>query len=308
MIDLKDLEYLQMVSKTGAINKAADRLGITQPALTRRIQRLEKQFDLRLLDRQPKGVKLTEIGEAFLLSGQSLLAHSRDFENEMKRHSLGRTGILKVGIKPGLDDLFFTKSLALLAEQYPEVVVKLFVDATPGLMRKLRNGDLDFAYGAQGYADDEGKEIIMSNELAFEPMMEVPLTPYLRAGHPALSQKDVSTAIFDYPLIGPTPPANIINAILEGYKSRGQNFVVPQILVDDFVLSAKLVGQTNHWSAIFSPLFNGLAPYGDFVNLGQTAIMPPLTIGIVRRKTWSYSPWANKLNEIIRSVAQQWLI
>jgi len=96
MIDLKDLEYLLMVSKTGAINKAANRLGITQPALTRRIQRLESQFELRLLDRQPKGVKLTKIGEDFLASSQQLLAHSRDFEAAMKLSSLTRNSLKRL--------------------------------------------------------------------------------------------------------------------------------------------------------------------------------------------------------------------
>ncbi len=308
MIDLKDLEYLLVVSKTGAINKAARQLGLTQPALTRRIQKLESQFDLKLLDRQPKGVKLTQIGENFLASSQRLLAHSRDFESEMRLHKRGRSGTIKVGIKPGLDDLFFTESLIRFSKTYPDTVIRLSVDATPALMRQLSNGELDFAFGAEGYSDDFGNEILMNQELSFAPLLEIPLIAYLRTDHPALSKPDIETVLFDYPLVGPSPPLNIVSKIEELHKSRGQNFRVPQVLADDFNFAAKLVARSDYWSAIYEPGFDKLRIYGSFTSLGQNSALPPITIGIVQRKTWTMSPWASELLTIIKNVAKPWII
>lgn len=308
MIDLKDLEYLFAVSKTGAINKAADRLGISQPALTRRIQKLEKQFDLKLLDRQPKGVKLTQIGTKFLTSGQKLLAHSRDFEAEMKLHLRGRGGTIKIGIKPGLDDLFFKESILRFNMLYPDTVIRIYVGATPYLMRQLRNGELDLAFGALGYADEFGNEFIMSQELTFDPFLKVPLALYVRKGHPVLASKNIEEGLFEYPLTAPTPPLAIIQKIQSAYETKGEAYKVPQILVDDFSLAAKIVSQSDHWSAIYEPIFNQLKQYGNFHSLGSHPFLPPLNIGIVQRKTWTVSPWARQLLDIVADVAKPWLI
>lgn len=308
MIDLKDLKYLHMVSKMGAINKAAKRLGITQPALTRRIQRLEGQFDLQLLDRQPKGVRLTQVGENFLNSSQKLLAHTKDFEEEMTRLKRGKGGLIRVGIKPGLDDAFFQRSLIQFREKFPETVIRISIDATPNLMRFLRNGELDLAFGAMGYADDFGNEITLSQELAFDPIMEIPLTVFVRADHPMLSATDPETALFNYPVVAPSPPLIIVNALKEGFRNAGQSYATPQVLVDDFHMAAKIVRDSDMWSAAFEPNIKTINRLGEFVFLGNHAALPPLSIGIVKRKTWAMSPWANNLLTIVKEVANPWLI
>lgn len=307
MIDLKDLEYLLVISKTGAINKAANRLGLTQPALTRRIQKLEQQFGLQLLERQPKGIKLTKIGEEFLASSQKLLAHSRDFETEMKRYQGGRGQIIRIGIKPGLDDLFFTESLLNFQEKFPEAAVRISIDATPRLMRQLRNGEIDFALGALGYADDHGEEIIISQELSFSPMIEVSLCAYIHSSHPALYSDDPITALMNYPLVAPTPPLEILNALKSASQSNDSPYQVPQIRVDDFVLAAKIASQGHYWSAVYQPLFDQLSVHGEFVAF-QTDLLPPLTIGLVQRKTHTLSPWAKELLQFITQIAEPWLL
>jgi len=175
-------------------------------------------------------------------------------------------------------------------------------------MRQLRNGDLDIAFGALGYADEFGNEIIMSRELSFSPLLKLPLTTYLRKGHPVLSDPNIENAIFDYPLIGPSPPLNIVSTVQQRHKVRGQNFRVPHILVDDFNLAAKLISKSDCWSAIYEPSLHKLDLYGDYVNLGGHDALPPITIGMVRRKTWTLSPWAEELVAIIHEVSKPWLI
>lgn len=307
MIDLKDLEYLLVISKTGAINKAANRLGLTQPALTRRIQKLEQQFDLQLLERLPKGIKLTKIGEEFLASSQKLLAHSQDFEREMKRYRGGRDQIIRIGIKPGLDDLFFTESLLIFQEKFPEASVRISIDATPRLMRQLHNGEIDFAFGALGYADDQGEEIILSSELSFAPLLRIPLCAYVSHTHPVLYSDDPISAMMEYPLVSPTPPLDILNALKSAGELRNSPYQIPQIRVDDFMVAAKIVKRGHYWSAIYEPLFDQLSIHGEFTAF-KTELLSPLEVGLVERKTHTLSPWAKELLAITHHVAEPWLL
>jgi len=308
MIDLKDLEYVNAISKAGGVKKAADATGITQPALTRRIKKLEQRLQLRLFDRQAKGMRLTQAGELFLQESHKLLAHTRDFEARLSNHSLGKGGNISIGIKPGLDDAFFRKSLVEFTTKYPETSFQISIDATPVLSEKLKNGTIDFAVGATGYADNHGNELVLSDELEFQPLFSIPLELFVRKGHPVLLEKNIPQALFNYPLVCPTPPYAILQMLGAEYEKTGSKYIVPHFQVDDFRQAADLAERTDMWSVIFASSHIRLAHKDKFVFLGSSPLLPPLEIGLLKRKTWSITPWANNLIEIMKKHASEWAI
>jgi DNA-binding transcriptional LysR family regulator len=308
MIDLKDIEYVSAISTAGGIQKAAKMIGISQPGLTKRVQNLESQLQLRLFDRLAKGVQLTQAGEVFLAKGQKLLAHKNDFQDFLNDFQKGKGGFISVGMKPGLEDAFFRRSIVEFIRDFPETHLEISIDATPLLAEKIQNGHLDFAMGALGYSDDHGSELVLSPDLEFEPLFVIPLEIFVRKGHPVLKTLDDPATLFDYPLVCPTPPRELFENIKRAYAERGTPIERPHIQVDDFSIIYDLVERSDMWSATFSSNHTKLELADQFVMLGPSPLLTPLTIGLVRRKTWSVPPSAQNLIDIMKHHAKEWLI
>jgi len=176
------------------------------------------------------------------------------------------------------------------------------------LAEKILNGHLDFAMGALGYADDHGSELVLSNDLEFTPLFNIPLEVFVRKGHPALDNLDDPMALFDYPLICPTPPKELFENLKNAYRERGTPILRPHIRVDDYGIIYELVERSDMWSATFASNHTKLELADKFVVLGQSSLLTPLTIGLVKRKTWTITPSAKNLIDIMKQHAKEWLI
>ncbi|MBL4870136.1 MAG: LysR family transcriptional regulator [Robiginitomaculum sp.] len=308
MLDLKDLEYVSAISKAGGIKRAADRIGISQPALTNRVKNLEEKLQLQLFNRHSKGMRLTQAGELFLTESQKLLAHTRDFEQRLSNHRFGKHGHISVGVKPGLEDAFFRSGLIEYTNSYPKTKISIVVDSTPELSSKLQDGKLDFAFGALGYADEHGEELILSERLEFRPLFRIPLEVYVRKGHPILKEPKSKNGLFNYPMVSPTPPVDMRAKLKEAYCKSGLNISTPHILVDDFAIAADVVAKTDMWSVVFCSSAQALSDKGSFTLLGQNPALPPLQIGLVKRKTWSITPCAKNFIDVMITHATKWKI
>src|SRR6476469_8045905 len=86
-MDLKSIKFFVAVADSGSITRAAQQLGLVQPALTRQINKLEQEFGVRLFTRQPRGVQLTAAGRDFL-------EHCRRITDEVERarHEISSQG------------------------------------------------------------------------------------------------------------------------------------------------------------------------------------------------------------------------
>ena len=308
MISLKDISYVAVIANAGGIQKAAQAIGLSQPALTKRIRNLEDSLDLKLFDRLAKGVRLTQAGEVFLAEGKKLVTHSNDFHDLIKLYQDGRGGLITLGVKPGLENAFFRRSVVEYIEKYPETNLQISIDATPTLASKIRDGHIEFAMGALGYADEHGSELVLSNDLEFEPLFNIPLEIIVRKGHPVLDAEDDPMALFDYPIICPTPPLELFNNLKEAYLERGSKIERPHVQVDDYSIIYELLERSDMWSATFASNHIKLELADKFVMLGQSPLLPPLTIGLVKRKTWAINPNAKNLIDIMKSHAKDWSI
>src|SRR3954449_9618415 len=101
-IELRLLRYFAVVAEELHVGHAAARLYITQPALSQQIRALEEQVGLPLFVRHPRGMELTEAGEALLEEARRLLAGSDRLEATVDELRRGRTASLQIGLPPGL--------------------------------------------------------------------------------------------------------------------------------------------------------------------------------------------------------------
>ncbi len=155
MILLSQIEAFVEVARTRTVSRAADALFVTQPALTARLQRLEEGLDTKLFDRTPRGMKLTEAGEAFLphaVRALESLADGRRIVNAFERGGAGR---LAIGAAPAISTYVLPGILKRFSISHPrvsvsvktghseevlELVLREQVDV--GLVRELRHPDI----------------------------------------------------------------------------------------------------------------------------------------------------------------------
>jgi DNA-binding transcriptional LysR family regulator len=146
-MDLSQLKRFVVTVEGGSLGKAAAMLNISQPGLSKSIHQLEAEFGARLLDRGPKGVTPTALGEAVYLRAKRILAEWRHLENERVALCNGLVGHVTVGVARGTGFLgrVLPAASARLTNSRYSVHLTVVSGVGEELVRALRLGDLDFA-------------------------------------------------------------------------------------------------------------------------------------------------------------------
>src|ERR1700704_988846 len=142
-IGLRDIEYFAVVAEHRHVGRAAEALGLSQPALSRSLRRLEQSLDTKLLTRTPKGVELTVVGAAFLSHVQPLRLSLDDTEHEVQDLTKGRAGHLRVGANGHAVAHLLPATIGTLLDAAPKVTLNVTVGATEMLVAALRSGQVD---------------------------------------------------------------------------------------------------------------------------------------------------------------------
>jgi DNA-binding transcriptional LysR family regulator len=127
-MDLRHIRTFVTVAELGTVSKAASRLHVAQPALSRQIANLEDQLGLRLFDRVGRRLLLTSEGEQLLSDCRGLLNYARAVGEQAQVLRRGDVGVLRVAASPHLIEGIFPDLLSRYAERYPNVQVRL-IDA-----------------------------------------------------------------------------------------------------------------------------------------------------------------------------------
>ncbi|GAA1175002.1 DNA-binding transcriptional LysR family regulator [Nesterenkonia xinjiangensis] len=122
---------------------AAERLNMTQPPLSRQIQKLEKTVGVQLIERDNRKVALTTAGKAFLTDARKLLIASEQAPLTARRIARGQAGVLRIGFTAASGFSVLGSLLATLAEQLPDVDIDLREQVTREQVDSLANGELD---------------------------------------------------------------------------------------------------------------------------------------------------------------------
>ena len=143
-MELRDLEYFAVIAETGNIGRAAEKLELSQPALSLSLRRLERVANSKIVARTPKGIELTPAGATLLRQiGKLRLMHD-DVVREIDDVGRGNAGHLRVGVTVGSHEHMVASAAAKLMNASPKVTLTATLDRASILLRALRRGDLDF--------------------------------------------------------------------------------------------------------------------------------------------------------------------
>src|SRR5215813_4038232 len=186
-MDLRDIEYFAVLAEHGQLVRAAEALGLSQPALSLSLRRLEQSARAKLVTRTPKGVELTAVGAALLTHVRRLRLARDDLAREVSDVAHGEVGHLRVGTGPATADGFLPRACSTLMKETPRVTVAVSVAATTNtLLPALRKGDLDIVVNHILRATYE--------DLVLEPLWDDEFVVYASTRHRLAKRKTVKLA------------------------------------------------------------------------------------------------------------------
>lgn len=141
----RQLQYAVLLSQVGNFSQVAEKLNITQPALSKQILSLEKELGLQLFDRNSNPVSLTPAGEHFIREAQELLYKEDQLIRSMVQFKAGDKGQLEIGITPFRSSYLIPKIAKEIRAKYPGVRIKLHEAGSDVLRKEAADGKFDFA-------------------------------------------------------------------------------------------------------------------------------------------------------------------
>ncbi|MEO5712868.1 MAG: LysR substrate-binding domain-containing protein [Luteolibacter sp.] len=148
-MELRHLRYFVAVAEDLNFRKAAGRLHISRPALSKQIKDLEDEMSVRLLERDTVSVSLTKAGEIFFADAREVLSQAEEAVSRARDAQAGNLGCLRIGSVGVISTDFLPGTLKLFHQNHPEVEVSFVEMLPPEQLDALAAGKIDigFAYG-----------------------------------------------------------------------------------------------------------------------------------------------------------------
>jgi len=145
-MELRHLRYFVAVAENLHFTKAAAKLHLAQPSLTRQIHNLEEELGVRLLNRSKSQVALTEGGRAFLADARRILALATESILAVQRLSRGETGQLNIAYLSNFDFERLPETLAIFRQTFPHIALNLFDMSPAEQFRALDSRKIDLGF------------------------------------------------------------------------------------------------------------------------------------------------------------------
>ena len=287
----RELDYFLAICETRNLARATEKLGVSQPALTRSLQRLEAHFGAQLFVRAPRGVELTPIGAALRARVEKARIMLDDAEREVEQLGAGKIGKVRVGVGQMLVRLVSQALFPRFIVERPAAQVQFHVAFNAELFGLVEAGNLDFAVC--------GLLEVPSN-LVFRELLASDLAVVVRHGHPLTR--------IEHPTIRD----------LAAFRSAAPGAGVPARQLVEQKLSKHGFGDRTHavetksWETILdvvaaTDLFS-LAPHAVILRHAGTRRLVAITIpeleihprhGIITRADAYLSPLAQRAIELV---------
>ena len=144
-MDLKQLEYFVRVAELGSFTRAAQALGVAQPALSRQVRLLEVELRQNLLTRNGRGATPTEAGQVLLEHGRGILHQVERAREELGRVRSGLSGRVALGLPPSVARVLAVPLTRAFRQQLPQAQLSISEGLSTAMQENLMNGRLDIA-------------------------------------------------------------------------------------------------------------------------------------------------------------------
>ena len=212
-MELRHLRYFIAVAEEGSFLTAAQRrLNTSQPSLSRQIRDLESEVGVRLLERQARGVVLTDAGRVFLDHARLALSQVEAATNGARRIAQPQKPTLSMGFMVGLEVMWLPHLLRILREEEPEIEVTLTSQSSPELALALTRGKLDIAF----LRPEKQTAGVTLKLLAKEPLIVVLPADHRLASRKRIRPQDLVREIY----VSSARTSPVLHAVIQDYASK----------------------------------------------------------------------------------------
>jgi DNA-binding transcriptional LysR family regulator len=296
-IKLSDLHILLAVAQCGSMAKAAHHLAVSHPVVSRSISELEHSLGVRLLERSPHGVELTEYGRAMLDRSHAVFDELRQGVKDIEFLADPATGEVRIGTTPPLAASFVSAIIDRLSRRYPRIVFRVVTEGGEAQRRNLRERKIDLLIFRKGPFPDEFT--------SFEFLFESPYVVAAGANNPWVKRRRIELA----ELMGevwalPAPDDTFGSFVAEAFRASGLDFPRATVIATALEMRVNLL-RTGRYLSIVPEFWMQFPERHPFVR--KLPVKLPVTggpIGIVTLKNRTASPVVQRLIDCAREVAK----
>ena len=288
MIRLEQLRHAVMVAQEGSFVAAAQLIPLSQSALTRSIQSLEREYKLQIFERSRLGVQLTPEGGQFIETAQQIIQAAQSGDDDLRTAGARDAALTRFGMGSISATAFFPALLLPLTKAAPNY--RVLLGSSAALRGALRRKEIDFyVAGVPRHSD----YFATSSDLHIERVAGNHLDLLVRPQHPLLEMPSITSKdIARYPTGAGTFVRETIGAaVLEPF-----GIGLPKIEIDDYEVLAAVARQSD-LIVIGSHLFRQLRP-----DLGLAVL--PYDITSIGRSDWAVVSSRSRMSRDARELSQ----
>jgi len=242
-MNLRHLEHLLALADTGSFSRAAEKLHITQSALSRSIQALEDDLGGPLVDRVGKKNELTPLGHSVLERASRIVHEAQELKQGAALLQQGGLGKLRVGLGSGPGAMLMTPWLVYMAKHHPTVQVTVSRGSTELQLTQLRERQLDALVV-------DVRRIEAAPDLRMTHVVDMRAGFVCRQGHPLLgthkNNKGVPfEALLSYPIASIQLSQEVARLLVDHYGPKANPAQMTTLQCEDIASLLDVVGQTD---------------------------------------------------------------
>ena len=193
-MDIRDIELIEAVHRTGSLSKACVELSVSQPTLSKRLARLERTLGAELFFRYSTGLVATPVADYVLAQSHQARAQLRDIKRHVELMTSLDSGELRLGVGPIVEQLMLPQVLSRFLETTGDVSVSIVAEDDQTLLKLFADAELDIIVGPFS-ASEQSTDHIRGFEMVSDHIVAV-----VRASHPLCDEPITEAALTQYPL------------------------------------------------------------------------------------------------------------
>lgn len=296
LIKVQDLRMIVALDEHGTILNAANIMGLSQPAITKRLQDLEKDLGITLFHRMSRGVEPTPYGEIIIKHAHVILNQLRNAEGEVSDLSSGLGGRLHIGIPVAASTDLVSAAIIELLEKRKNVQVTLVEDYNIRLIPSLKRGNLDLIVGRLPKRSQ-------FDDINIEGFYKESLQLVVRNEHPLATKDNVTSKdLLQWNWLMPPHDSIMYSQIEDFFKKQKLNMPTASIYSLSHVGSLKVLNHQDLIAAFPRESITGEISKGNLKVLNIDLSEEATEVGIITRQSGFNSPAAEMFMDIIREI------
>ncbi|CDF83715.1 pca operon transcription factor PcaQ [Pseudomonas knackmussii B13] len=297
-IKFRHLQCFLEVARQGSRARAAARLAVSQPAVSKTLKELEEVLAAQLFERGKGGAVLTEAGMAFLRYAGPCVQALREGVESLRGGEY-QASSARLGVLSTVEGAFLPEVVRRLHERHSALVVSVVTGPSAHLLSQLRVGELDLVVGRM----TDSPQI---QGLTFEHLYNEPLTLVVRAGHPLLDKPFDTAALEDFPMVLPTAGTTIRKRIDSLFVEHGLRLPQRRLETLSLSLSRRYVDDSDAvWVAPTDAVRAALRK-GELAELAPQLQEAGGSVGICSNASLPLSLGAHWCQEVLREVGREY--